>query len=205
MICRVTLRMSAERVRPEVPTSGQVDANDHPQWTFCNPRKARARPHEAGAPRRLIRYTRFFHRGRIAWPNQPMPHLPNPNPVRPGPGPEQRLRNLQRRFRAVSARHDRAIKLRRVIKAATAVVAFAVVWGLGSSPWPVTTTLRHIASAPNCDFARLVGLAPARRGEPGYWKHHDRDGDGVACEPWPPRRGTASRPFSLTTAMANSD
>ena len=56
MICRVTLRMSAERVRPEVPTSGQVDANDHPQWTFCNPRKARARPHEAGAPRRLIRY-----------------------------------------------------------------------------------------------------------------------------------------------------
>ena len=110
-----------------------------------------------------------------------MPHLPNPNPVRPGPGPEQRLRNLQRRFRAVSARHDRAIKLHRVI--ATAVVAFAVaftvVWDLGSSPWPVTTTLRHIASVPSCDFARLVGLAPARLGQPGYWKHHDRDGDGV--------------------------
>jgi Excalibur calcium-binding domain len=121
-----------------------------------------------------------------------MPHLPNPNPVRPGPGPEKRLRNLQRRFRAVSARHDRAIKLRRIIKATlTAIVAFAVTWGLGSSPWPVTTTLRHIASAPNCDFARLVGLAPARWGEPGYWKHHDRDGDGVACEPWPPR-GSAS-------------
>jgi hypothetical protein len=45
-----------------------------------------------------------------------MSHLPNPNPVRPGPGPEQRLRNLQRRFHAVSARHDRAIKLRRVIR-----------------------------------------------------------------------------------------
>ncbi|UPK03422.1 excalibur calcium-binding domain-containing protein [Bradyrhizobium sp. 170] len=138
-----------------------------------------------------------------------MPHLPNPNPVRPGPGPQQRLRNLQRRFRAVSARHDRAVKLRRVIRAAAVVVAFAtafaVAWGLGSSPWPVTTTLKHIASAPNCDFARLVGLAPAKRGEPGYWKRHDRDGDGVACEPWPPRRGAASRPFSLTTAMANSD
>jgi len=132
-----------------------------------------------------------------------MPHLPNPNPVRPGPDPEQRLRNLQRRFRAVSARHDRAIKLRQVIRAATVVVAFAaafaLVWGLGSSPWPVTTTLRHIASAPNCDFARLVGLAPARRGEPGYWKRHDRDGDGVACEPWPPRRGAASRPFSYNS------
>ena len=73
------------------------------------------------------------------------------------------------------------------IAALAAIVAFAVVWGLGSSPWPVMTTLRHIASAPNCGFARLVGLAPARRGEPGYWKRHDRDGDGIACEPWPPR------------------
>jgi hypothetical protein len=41
------------------------------------------------------------------------------------------------------------------IAALVAIVAFAVVWGLGSSPWPVTTTLRHIASAPNCGFARL--------------------------------------------------
>jgi len=31
------------------------------------------------------------------------PDLPNPNPVRPGPGPEERLRELQRRFRAVEA------------------------------------------------------------------------------------------------------
>lgn len=78
------------------------------------------------------------------------------------------------------------------INALVAIVAFAivlaVVWVLSSSSWPVTTTLRHIASAPNCEFARLVGLAPAGRGEPGYWKHHDRDRDGVACEPWPQRR-----------------
>ena len=37
------------------------------------------------------------------------------------------------------------------IAALAAIVAFAVVWGLGSSPWPVMTTLRHIASAPNYD------------------------------------------------------
>lgn len=121
-----------------------------------------------------------------------MPHLPNPNPVRPGSGPEQRLRNLQRRFRAVSARHDRTTKLRWAMTALIAIVAILVaypaIWLLVSSSWPITTTLRHIASAPNCDFARLVGLAPARRGEPGYWTHHDRDGDGVACEPRPPRR-----------------
>jgi hypothetical protein len=36
----------------------------------------------------------------------------------------------------------------------------------------------------NCGFARAVGLAPAREGQPGYWKRHDRDHDGIACEPW---------------------
>ena len=64
--------------------------------------------------------------------------LPNPNPVRLGPGPEERLRNLQRRFRAVSKRHERASGLRRYyrsikIAALTAIVAFAVVWGLRST------------------------------------------------------------------------
>ncbi|WP_346656818.1 excalibur calcium-binding domain-containing protein [Bradyrhizobium sp. NBAIM03] len=120
-----------------------------------------------------------------------MPHLPNPNPVRPGPGPERRLRNLQRRFRAVSARRDRTTKLRWAMAALIAIaailVAYPAIWLLVSSSWPIMTTLRHIASAPNCEFARLVGLAPARRGEPGYWKHHDRDEDGIACEPWPRR------------------
>ena len=91
---------------------------------------------------------------------------------KPGPRPPPKLPlrlNLNLRSRG-SAK----------IAAFAAIVAFAVVWGLGSSPWPVMTTLRHIASAPNCGFARLVGLAPARRGEPGYWKRHDRDGDGIA-------------------------
>jgi hypothetical protein len=47
--------------------------------------------------------------------------------------------------------------------------------------------LRHLLAAPNCDSARAVGLAPANRGEPGYWPDHDRDKDGIACEPWPRR------------------
>lgn len=51
------------------------------------------------------------------------------------------------------------------------------------SPWPVTVTLRHLVAARNCDAARSVGLAPANRGEPGYWAHNDADNDGIACEP----------------------
>lgn len=34
----------------------------------------------------------------------------------------------------------------------------------------------------NCSEARLAGAAPVRHGDPGYGKHLDRDGDGVACE-----------------------
>jgi hypothetical protein len=38
-----------------------------------------------------------------------------------------------------------------------------------------------------CDEARSRGLAPARRGQPGYAPWLDRDHDGIACEPWVPR------------------
>ncbi|MEV4138117.1 excalibur calcium-binding domain-containing protein [Dactylosporangium sp. NPDC049742] len=34
----------------------------------------------------------------------------------------------------------------------------------------------------NCTEVRQAGAAPLHRGEPGYRKALDRDGDGVACE-----------------------
>jgi hypothetical protein len=34
----------------------------------------------------------------------------------------------------------------------------------------------------NCDAARAAGAAPVHRGDPGYGRHLDRDGDGSACE-----------------------
>ena len=53
------------------------------------------------------------------------------------------------------------------------------------SPWPPLLTVRHILAAPNCTAARAVGLAPAWRGNPGYYPKHDADNDGWACEPLP--------------------
>jgi hypothetical protein len=35
---------------------------------------------------------------------------------------------------------------------------------------------------PNCASARAAGVAPIRIGDPGYGRHLDRDGDGIACE-----------------------
>ncbi|WP_442813445.1 excalibur calcium-binding domain-containing protein [Streptomyces sp. NBC_01244] len=34
----------------------------------------------------------------------------------------------------------------------------------------------------NCTAVRAAGADPIRRGDPGYGRHLDRDGDGVACE-----------------------
>lgn len=35
----------------------------------------------------------------------------------------------------------------------------------------------------NCAHARVMGATPLRRGQPGYLRRLDEDGDGVACEP----------------------
>lgn len=36
-----------------------------------------------------------------------------------------------------------------------------------------------------CSHARAAGAAPLHAGEPGYRSELDRDGDGLACEPYP--------------------
>jgi hypothetical protein len=66
-------------------------------------------------------------------------------------------------------------------------LAAVMAWDLAASPWTVSETIRHKLSARNCAAARLMGLAPARRGQPGYYPSHDADNDGIACEPWPRR------------------
>ncbi|MFJ3973885.1 excalibur calcium-binding domain-containing protein [Streptomyces sp. NPDC090021] len=65
------------------------------------------------------------------------------------------------------------------------------------APAPAPTTAPTTAPAPddgtggsgggnvsykNCAAVRAAGAAPIRRGEPGYGRHLDRDGDGVGCE-----------------------
>lgn len=41
----------------------------------------------------------------------------------------------------------------------------------------------------DCGAARAAGVAPLHKGDPGYAPHLDRDGDGVACEPFVPGDG----------------
>jgi hypothetical protein len=85
-----------------------------------------------------------------------------------GPHAEERLRRLKRRFQQMSLV---------AVLLAVGVVFF-------TSPWRMTATLKHFLSFPDCAVARLLSIAPAPRGQPGYWSRHDRDGDGIACEPF---------------------
>ena len=58
----------------------------------------------------------------------------------------------------------------------------------GSASSSRSRTLGALSSAAtggafrNCSAARAAGAAPVRRGDPGYGRHLDRDGDGVGCE-----------------------
>jgi hypothetical protein len=108
-------------------------------------------------------------------------------PRNPEPDPE--MLALQRSLQVAEGRRRRARRFRSTLVA----IAFVGLAALGIfdiyllllnfSPWPPLTTIMHIAAYPNCDATRAVGLAPARRGQPGYWPHNDADNDGIACEP----------------------
>ena len=102
-------------------------------------------------------------------------------------GAEERLRALKSGFGAVSGKWDRKFSIREFFRltsvfAVTAIGSFGFAWYVSKSPWPVSVTLKHLAAFPNCRVAEMVGLAPSRRGQPGYWSHHDADDDGIACE-----------------------
>ena len=112
----------------------------------------------------------------------------DPPPREPDKGAQQ----LRRRFQRVSRRWEYRLRQRHILRAVgictlTLALVVVLVWTLlkALSPWPPMSTISHLLAFPNCAAARAVGLAPARRGGPGYWSRHDADNDGVACEPWP--------------------
>jgi hypothetical protein len=98
--------------------------------------------------------------------------------MRPLGGPTAPIREM---------RTPRARKWRAPDRALTGAWCFAIAAWLAMiwvifTPWQFETAARHLAAALGCDAARSVGLAPAKRGQPGYWTWLDRKGDGVACK-----------------------
>jgi len=118
-----------------------------------------------------------------------MKSLPRSWRVYEGRDPDREARRLKKRFRDISRRYERALAFRRSIKwlklcLGTALLAVVLTWAsLRFGPWPPLETLKHLVALPSCGMADAVGLAPAYRGQPGYWQHHDDDGNGRTCEP----------------------
>jgi hypothetical protein len=93
----------------------------------------------------------------------------------------------------------RRIILKRRLREARklAPVAFGIVIGAGCfflvdrtieqsfTRQRIAATIAPVSYFRNCDEARAAGVVPLRRGEPGYNRRLDADGDGVACEPYP--------------------
>jgi hypothetical protein len=50
------------------------------------------------------------------------------------------------------------------------------------TPSGTPTSTAGAVTYTNCDAVRAADAAPIRRGEPGYSRHLDRDGDGIGCE-----------------------
>jgi len=108
---------------------------------------------------------------------------------------DKKAARLKERFKAVSRHIDRAFRMRRLrddlrkraiwIWASLGVLGGGFIGLATASPWPIGLTIRHFIASGNCGIARAVDLAPAYRGDPGYWAHNDADDDGIACEPWP--------------------
>ena len=99
-----------------------------------------------------------------------------------------RFSKITRRYeRAMGRRRHRSIAVRYAFRAlvgsAIGASIYLAIWSM--SPWPVDLTIKHVVAGINCKSARTVGLAPAIRGNPGYWSKNDADNDGIACEPWP--------------------
>jgi hypothetical protein len=103
--------------------------------------------------------------------------------------PEKETRLLKRRFSKITRGFERAQSLRRLYRASVfPVLLIVIIGGFGAaillrSPWPPLATVRHAVAFAGCSAANWVGLAPAVKGNPGYWRRLDRNGTGWSCMP----------------------
>jgi hypothetical protein len=113
-----------------------------------------------------------------------------------GRDPEREAQNLKRRFQAVSERSfsrrgPREAKHRSwsgalaVVRLAAIAAYIVYTWVWRSNLWPSEQVRSQAASITDCASARRMGIAPLYKGFPGYSASLDRDGDGIACEPYP--------------------
>ncbi len=109
---------------------------------------------------------------------------------------EREAAKLKARFAVVSRRSFRRRlprTLRRMdwpllglfVALGAAVTVITYCWSWNSNIWPANQTILQATFIQSCGDARRIGIVPLYSGYPGYRASLDRDGDGIACEPYP--------------------
>lgn len=100
---------------------------------------------------------------------------------------EQAAKAAAEQAAATKAAADKAAAELAAAQAAAAEAARAEAERVAASNAAAAAEAARQAAAPaavyykNCDAVRAAGASPIRRGDPGYAKHLDRDGDGQGC------------------------
>lgn len=115
----------------------------------------------------------------------------------------------------LARRHQKADALRRhalspwrillmvlALPLTTGMIALGVY--LRTSDLERTEAIMHLVALAGCDAARTVGLGPMRKGQLGYHKRNDPDGNGVACESRPQAKRRAIAPTQSAAPASNT-
>ncbi|MFN3147970.1 MAG: excalibur calcium-binding domain-containing protein [Paracoccaceae bacterium] len=93
-----------------------------------------------------------------------------------------RLRRIARSERYLDRAYAPMRLLLKVVMTPVMAVAVATSIFISAGPYEREAALGHIVAIAGCEAADAVGLAPSRKGQPGYHRPLDPDGDGRSCQ-----------------------
>lgn len=102
------------------------------------------------------------------------------------PAQDDAAPSLSRRQRRAEALRRQALSPVRILIMVLALPLTTALVGAGvflrASDYEPNEAVIHLIALAGCDAAHAVGFGPFRKGQRGYHKRNDPDGDGVACE-----------------------
>ncbi|NVO56451.1 excalibur calcium-binding domain-containing protein [Rhodobacteraceae bacterium B1Z28] len=116
-----------------------------------------------------------------------------------------RLSKRQRRADALRRRALSPLRILIMVLAlplTTGLIAASVF--LRISDYDRNEAVIHLIALAGCDAVQAIGVGPFRKGQPGYHKRNDPDGDGVACGTAKPTFTRQAVPQGSTTPSARS-
>lgn len=102
-------------------------------------------------------------------------------PSGPSAPSETRRRRIERAQRRLRRAYSPLRILMLVVMSPVVAMGMATSIYISTSPFAPPDALGHVVAMGGCEAAAVVGLVPARPGQPGYHAALDPDGDGRTC------------------------